>query len=196
MENEASSECAALHTVRIPASLNEMGYGAFQDNHRLQNVEFSEGSGLRKIPEKAFYNGQSLTAVFLPEGIRSIDEQAFARCKAMTSIHLPEGLTVIRRKAFHFAGLTELTLPESLEVLETSAFHRCSSLTYVRIPEGVRYIGEQAFSGCDRMKVLEIAHDPEYLGEHIVNRSTVIRCRKGSAVDAYCREHGYQTEYL
>ena len=114
----------------------------------------------------------------------------------MTSIHLPEGLTVIRRKAFHFAGLTELILPESLKTLEASAFQRCSSLTYVRIPSGVRYIGDQAFSGCDRMKVLEIDHDPDYLGEHIVNRSTVIRCHRGSAVDAYCREYGYQTEYL
>ena len=47
-----------------------------------------------------------------------------------------------------------------------------------------------------RMKVLEIDHDPDYLGEHIVNRSTVIRCHRGSAVDAYCREYGYQTEYL
>ena len=87
-------------------------------------------------------------------------------------------------------------LPESLQTLEASAFQRCSSLTYVRIPSGVRYIGEQAFSGCDRMKVLEIDHDPDYLGEHIVNRSTVIRCHRGSAVDAYCREYGYQTEYL
>ena len=196
VENEAFSECAALHTVRIPASLNERGYGVFQDNRRLQHVEFVAGSRLQKIPEKAFYNGQMLNAVLLPEGIRSVDEQAFARCKSMTSIHLPEGLTVICRKAFHFAGLTELILPESLKTLEASAFQRCSSLTYVRIPSGVRYIGEQAFSGCDRMKILEIDHDPDFLGEHIVNHSTVIRCRKGSAVDAYCREYGYQTEYL
>ena len=113
VENEAFSECAALHTVRIPDSLCELGYGAFQDNRRLQRVAFAEGSGLQKIPEKAFYNAQFLRQISLPKGIQSVDEQAFARCKSLSSIYLPEGITVIRRKAFcrtygaDPAGITE-----------------------------------------------------------------------------------------
>lgn len=102
--------------------------------------------------------------------------------------HLPESISFCRTYGADPPGITEDAGGIGLSAR--------SSLTYVRIPSGVRYIGEQAFSGCDRMKILEIDHDPDFLGEHIVNHSTVIRCRKGSAVDAYCREYGYQTEYL
>ncbi len=50
-----------------------------------------------------------------------------------------------------------------------------------RLPENVRYIGKWVFHGCNRLKYLELRHDPLY---------------KGSAADRYCQEPGLQTKYL
>ena len=69
-------------------------------------------------------------------------------------------------------------------------------LEQVTLPESVQYIGDGAFRGCNRLKVLEIRHDPEYIGELIANRNTVIRCRKDSKVEEYCKEYGYQVEIV
>lgn len=47
-----------------------------------------------------------------------------------------------------------------------------------------------------RLKVLEIRHDPEYIGEWIINRAARIRCYQGSKVDRYCQESGFTVEYI
>ena len=45
---------------------------------------------------------------------------------------------------------------------------------------------QRQFHGCSRLKVLEIRHNPEYIGEWIINRAARIRCYQGSKVDKYC----------
>ena len=60
----------------------------------------------------------------------------------------------------------------------------------------VRYLGSNAFHGCDRMKYIEIVHNPEFIGESLVNKPVIIKCKKGSKVDDYCRTYGYQTDYI
>ena len=49
---------------------------------------------------------------------------------------------------------------------------------------------------CNRLQYLEIRHDPEYIGEWIINRAATIRCYKGSKADRYCQESGFKVEYL
>lgn len=48
----------------------------------------------------------------------------------------------------------------------------------------------------NRLQYLEIRHDPEYIGEWIINRAATIRCYKGSKADRYCQESGFKVEYL
>ena len=50
--------------------------------------------------------------------------------------------------------------------------------------------------GCARLQVLEIRHDPEYIGEWIINKAARIRCYRGSKVAAYCQESGFTVEYI
>ena len=60
-------------------------------------------------------------------------------------------------------------------------------LTEVKLPESIRRIEKWVFHGCARLQVLEIRHDPEYIGEWIINKAARIRCYRGSKVAAYCR---------
>ena len=73
---------------------------------------------------------------------------------------------------------------------------KCKKLEYVCIPSSVTTIEKWAFHGCDRLKILEIHHDPEYVGDWITNKNCTIRCYKGSSMEAYARKHEIQVEYL
>lgn len=85
---------------------------------------------------------------------------------------------------------------DRLQMIHKSAFFKCNNLEYVCLPRNVRYIGKWVFHGCNRLKVLEIRHDPEFIGEWIINRAAAIRCYRGSKVDKYCQESGFNVEYL
>ena len=106
------------------------------------------------------------------------------------------GVKEIGSEAFYFCGIHSLELPDSLEVLDQSAFFKCNNLEYVRLPQNVRYIGKWVFHGCNRLKVLEIRHDPEFVGDWIINRSAAIHCYRGSKMDRYCQNNGFNVEYL
>lgn len=60
----------------------------------------------------------------------------------------------------------------------------------------VRYLGKWIFHGCNRLQYLEIRHDPEFIGEWIINKAATIRCYKGSKVDRYCQQSGFKVEYF
>ena len=192
----AFADCSAMTRATLPASVNALPRELFSENVRLASVVFHGKGRLQMIRKNAFFRCQSLTSLVLPETVTEIDDRAFYRCKAMDQIYLPEGLKVIGEEAFYFCGIQSLQLPDSLEVLDQSAFFKCNNLEYVCLPRNVRYIGKWVFHGCNRLKILEIRHDPEFMGEWIINRSATIRCHRGSKVDRYCQMNEFKVEYL
>lgn len=192
----AFADCSSMRRATIPASVDELPRDLFSENIKLSTVEFHGKDRLQMIHKNAFFRCQSLTSLVLPETVTEIGDRAFYRCKSMDQIYLPERLKIIGEEAFYFCGIQTLQLPDSLEVLDQSAFFKCNNLEYVCLPRNVRYIGKWVFHGCNRLKVLEIRHDPEFIGEWIINRAATIRCYRGSKVDKYCQESGFNVEYL
>ena len=123
-------------------------------------------------------------------------KRAFYRCKELKEINLPNSVTEIGEEAFYFCGIEELELPTNLKIIGDSAFFRCKNLRTVYIPTSVRTIGRWAFHGCSRLERIEIFHDPDEIGPWIINKSCTIVCQKGSRIDAYAQEYGFQTEYV
>ena len=148
------------------------------------------------IRSDAFSECASLKELQLPSKIHTLGDRAFYRCKSLESVHFPENLKQIRSYAFYLCGLSALNLPDSLEFIGEGAFFKCKNLLSVTLPTSVRRIEKWAFRGCNRLACLEISHDPDFIGEEIINHSTVIRCRKGSSADLYCQKYGFLTEYL
>ena len=192
----AFADCSSMRRAMLPASVDALPKDLFAENIKLSSVEFHGEDRLQMIHKNAFFRCQSLTSLVLPETVTEIEDRAFYRCKSLDQIYLPEGLKVIGNEAFYFCGIQTLKLPDSLEVLDQSAFFKCNNLEYVCLPRNVRYIGKWVFHGCNRLKVLEIRHDPEFMGEWIINRAATIRCHRGSKVDKYCQESGFNVEYL
>lgn len=164
------------------------GYGAEKRN-------FAENSNLERIEPLAFHKCRHLSSITLPDTLAEIGDRAFYDCKRLNAFHLPSGLKKIGTQAFYFCPLTDQPFPESLEFIAEAAFFHCA-FTSVVLPRSVTYIGDHAFHGSNTLKYLEFHHDPDFIGADIANKITVIRCYEGSKVDTYCKEYGYQTEYL
>ena len=185
-----------MRKVYISNRLEKIPDYCFRRDNKLNRVLFTPASCLTSIGTEAFYECGSLPFILLPSRVTSIGDRAFYRCKQLTTVRFPVGLKSIGKKAFYFCGMDKLELPDTLEVLDDSAFFKCVNLTEVVLPTSVRHIGQWVFHGCSRLKVLEIRHDPDYIGPWIINRATRIRCYQGSKVDAYCQESGFTTEYI
>lgn len=191
---EAFSNCTAMKSIEMPG-VRVIGRGAFEGCVRLGGAELTES--LEQLGEAAFMGCKRLKNVQINEksGCKIIPADIFYDCQQLSYIALPVNTKAIHERAFYNCSFTDLKLPQGLERIGDSAFLKCRRLEYVKIPASVRKIEKWAFHGCDRLKVLEFTEDPEYIGDWVVNRSTVIRCRKGSKVDEYCEKFGFKTEY-
>ena len=192
----AFAENRCLKEVIFPASVESVGAYCYKNCAALKTVKFEAGSKCRRIPESCFHSCTQLSSVVFLKNLKSIRSRAFYKCKELKEITLPETLTEIGAEAFYFCPIETLELPKRIQRLDHKAFFGCKKLRNVYIPESVTYLGEEAFHGCNWLEYLEIHHDPEYVGDRIVNKSCTIRCKKGSKMDEYCEVQGMQREYI
>lgn len=193
---EAFEGCVNLTGASLPDTVETMGTSAFAGCKRLASVQISRLDQDKVIRRDTFRDCISLKDIQLPREINIIDDNAFYRCQELSEFFFSDTVREIGRSAFYGSGLTELELPEGLERIGDSAFLKCRNLEYVRIPESVKSIEKWAFHGCNRLKILEISHEPENIGDWIINRSVTVRCHKGGMVDRYCKEFQFETEYI
>lgn len=195
IRQHAFSNCTAIKNIEMPG-IRLVGQNAFEGCVNLGKAEL--GDSVEKLGKSAFCGCRRLKEVNFGEksACKIIYPNTFSECQSLETLKLPEGTVNIQEKAFYHCGIRELILPEGLEQIGDSAFLKCRNLEYVRIPVSVKNIEKWAFHGCDRLQIMEIPEDPEYIGNWIVNRSVTVRCRKGGKVDEYCQEFQFKTEYI
>lgn len=125
-------EYTQLTSITIPASVVQIGEGAF-----------------------AYCN--KLTSINLPEGLTSIGNNAFQGCSAITSIEIPASLKAISNYAFSGCSeLAQITLNGDISI-GRFAFENCTKFEELVIAYTIVHIDDYAFSGCDSLWSIEIA---------------------------------------
>ena len=94
----AFTECRNLEEVSIPASVEEIGYGAFSQSS-LRNINIPQKSRLKRIGGWGF-NGSGLESISLPDGFSELAQCAFQGC-SLRYISLPSSLTSFGSVAFN-----------------------------------------------------------------------------------------------
>lgn len=84
------------------------------------------------IPERAFWDNDSLLSVVMHDGVKRIEYGAFADC----------------------TNLRYVRLSRSLEYIGESAFDDCQELRGLFLPVTLREIGKYAFASCLRLRIL------------------------------------------
>jgi uncharacterized protein YjdB len=110
--------------VVLPDCVTTLGTGAFYGNYSLRKITL--GSGIKEIPEKAFYCATSsnsipeLETVILPQSVEKIGKEAFYGCKRLDTVgYSKNGVVVVEE------GLVQF--PDTLISIEQSAFQYCST---------------------------------------------------------------------
>ncbi len=125
-------------SVQIPASVTEIGEGAFSDLKNLKTVTFAPGSKLETIVRTAF-SGSGVTTIELPDSLKTIGYGAFMNCH----------------------GLKSMTIPSGVETIGECAFLNCRYLETISIPASVTSMGNNVFEDCTSLKTIKYAGTKE-----------------------------------
>ena len=180
------SDCTALTSIKIPASVKTIEEAAFKGCSSLATVTFEKGSQLKTIGGDSYSSGAfsdctALTSIEIPASVETIEAAAFRGCSKLATVTFEKGsqLKTIRSAdsyyphtyygAFSFCPITSIEIPASVETIEAAAFKGCSSLATVTFEKGSQlktisgdystgstsnYSG--VFSDCTALKSIEI----------------------------------------
>lgn len=109
----AFAMCVQMESVTLPASLKELGRGAFLGSG-LKSLPLPTTCALTEIPDWAFSECEGLTEITVPSYIKTVGYGAFALCTNVAKITIPEGVTTVKNQAFqNTLALAELHLPST-----------------------------------------------------------------------------------
>ena len=175
----AFSDCTALTSIEIPASVETIEAAAFKGCSKLATVTFEKASQLKTI--STAFSSCPIISIEIPASVETIEASAFRGCSKLATVTFEKGsqLKTIRSAdsyyphtyygAFSFCPITSIEIPASVETIEAAAFKGCSSLATVTFEKGSQlktisgdystgstsnYSG--VFSDCTALKSIEI----------------------------------------
>ena len=139
--------CESLTHVSMPATLNTMGDGVFEECSNLTSIAIP--NGLRVIPQSAFYFCESLSQITWGDAVAVIDSFAFGGC-AFSELQLPSTLHSVRTGAFegYYNGvLRRVVFTAPVDTIELEAF-TSNPLTMLRFKNTVPPVTTEPQYGC------------------------------------------------
>ena len=179
------SDCTALKSIEIPASVETIEAAAFMRCSKLATVTFEKGSQLKTIggDYSSYYYGvfsdcTALKSIEIPASVETIEAAAFKGCSSLATVTFEKGSqlkTIGGGYSSYYpnyygafadcTALTSIEIPASVETIEAAAFMRCSKLATVTFEKGsqLKTIGGDyssyyygVFSDCTALKSIEI----------------------------------------
>jgi hypothetical protein len=150
--NYADFGCPHLTARFIPASVERLGAGSFEDCDSLSAVTIESGSRLTSMGDSAFHDCYQLQVINLPPNLEQLNGTMFHDCNLSV---LPLG-SLLRLSSIGVAAcqnnrkLRSVLIPGSVVNIISWAFNNCVSLSEVDfvLPSKLDSIGLQSFGGC------------------------------------------------
>ena len=164
----AFSDCTALTSIEIPASVETIGNTAFSDCSSLATVTFEKGSRLKTIGNNAYYRCTSLTSIEIPASVETIEATAFKRCSKLATVTFEKGsqLKTIGGGGSSYYGAfgqlknlmtVDMSACTQVEIIEECAFYNDPELRLFKVStETPPTCENNAFVGINPYSVLKV----------------------------------------
>ena len=169
------SDCTALTSIKIPASVKTIEEAAFKGCSSLATVTFEKGSQLKTIGGDSYSSGAfsdctALTSIEIPASVETIEAAAFRGCSSLITVTFEKGsqLKIIgggfRSGSYHgaFCQLKNLMTVDmsactQVKTIDEYAFYDDSELRLFKIgTETPPTCGSSAFVGINPYSVLKV----------------------------------------
>lgn len=180
-------------TVIVPSGVTRIGTGAFWSNLAIEKVILPEG--VECICGDAFVYCENLKNVNIPSSVSEMGDDPFAGC---FHIHIEnrsanfineDGVLFDKTKRFliHYTASKPdevYTIPETVTWIGKHSFYKCANLKVVRITKNVRFMGNNAFSDCRQIRLINESAYFKYVNGVLYdkNATTCMHYSMGSGV--------------
>jgi len=149
---------SGLQDILVPASVTELGYGAFAGCYGISDIKVETGNSVYYDNNGVVYTKDNRTVHAYPSGkeafayeilggVETVAPYAFGYTKVQ-SVKLPETLTQISEYAFYYASVDQIEVPDN--VLQIGRFSFAFAKNLQRVSFGVNAklprIGYEAFA--------------------------------------------------
>lgn len=132
-----------LTGIFIPASVTEIGVGAFDHCRNLSHIDVDNDNIVYTSDDGILYDKNMHTLIRCPQS-------------GKLSVDIPASVTEIGDYAFSHCTLNSITIPNSVTKIGDCVFMGCSRLKSIDIPISVVEIGQQTFSNCTGLTTVSI----------------------------------------
>lgn len=145
---EAFKYDTSLSDAQLPASLSEVGVGAFYGCSFVDNI--APEDGICYIGKIAYaVKDDSRNEYTIKDGTVSLAPNVFSFNQA-TKYNMPSTIEIIGEEAFACTPITSMPDMPNLKRINHGAFRNCQNLGKITIPESVEYIAN-AFYDCNAL---------------------------------------------
>ena len=130
------------------------------------------------IADYAFYNCETLHAIYGLDQVSNVGRAAFYGCKNLAAVTLNRNLREIKEYTFYkCSALFSVEMPRSVATIGRSAFYKCEQLDKVDLSDcrWLASIGDYAFYGCFNVKELKLSEAVETIGQYAFYKNTSIK---------------------
>ena len=171
------SGCTNLTTVKLPASVESIGWNAFQDCVNLTSIECESPSV--EIGQEAFSGCSSLTSLdFLPP-VNSLGEAAFYNCTGLTTVQFKYSPWFSTIPARAFANCTNLISIEIPFTVYEIKFNPASDGTFGN-GNGLAWGDGDSFYGCSSLQSITVDERSPFFSSIdgvLYNKDQTVLCR-------------------
>ncbi len=182
VETDAFRNLQNLKSVTLPASLEEIGSGAFTDCPALTEIDVQNPNA--SIHPDAFQqigtkwleiNDDSYsTAMKQPDKDYALFADGTAEichwAESGNAVRIPAEIdehpvVSIADYVFRDRKCTSVDMPDTILRIGRDAFNGCRNLSSIRLSAALEYIGEHAFSSCEKLSAVRFPASLKYIGK-------------------------------
>jgi hypothetical protein len=180
---ERAFACTKIHSITIPASVNEIDGSAFA-SCPLEAIDVDPRNRRFIVRGNALLTSDGTEIVrcfgfereiFLPIRVELLQKSRFEAMRLLTELNIESGSKLRRIGRSALSGcdsLRRIVVPASVTEIEGSAFKDCIGLEECSICKDavLRGIGQEAFSGCSSFRSFYVPKNVEGIGENCFTR--------------------------